>query len=301
MSHRAPWKAFVVVLVALALGAAGCGRQQHPLEPQVPPDGSLEAGLEALPEDGGSSFAASPEEAEAIRHARPVTGPTIISSPGNYRLEDDLEATGDGIVITASDVRLWLGEHRLRGPGNKAGRGVVIAGARNVRVVGGRIERFGIGVVLDQASGCSVVRVGVKGGDETADPAAGNPPQIGVMLVNSAHNAIARNRFRDVNLGIFVRGGGSYRNRIDGNRVVGGEHGLLAICYNPAPGGDPAGPREDRVRHNLLARFGTGIVTSAHSAENAFALNVIRYFDAAWVDENGSNVFRHNRAERLER
>ena len=151
----------------------------------------------------------------------------------------------NGIVVTASQVRLWLGEHRLYGPGNKSGRAVVIDGAQEVKVRGAQIEHFGIGAVLISASRCRIRSLTIRGGDETADPPAGNPPQIGIMLVNSPLNRISGNRLHRVNLGIFVRGGGSYRNSVRDNAVIGGDHGLLAVCYNPAPGTDPAGPHDD--------------------------------------------------------
>lgn len=164
---------------------------------------------------------------------------------------------------------------------------------------GGRIERFGIGAVLLGASRCRIRDLEIRGGDETADPPAGNPPQIGIMLVNSAMNAITGNELSRLNLGIFVRGGDSHGNWIAGNQAVGGDHGLLGICYNPAPGGDPAGPHGDRVTGNLLDRFGTGIVASAQSAGNVFRMNTTRYFTAAYQDQNGTNVFANNRTMQI--
>ena len=166
-------------------------------------------------------------------------------------------------------------------------------------VSGGRIRRFGLGVAVLGAHGCRVRDIGIEGGDETADPANGNPPQIGVMLVNSDENVIAGNHLRDVNLGLFVRGGESRDNLLHHNVVLGGQHGLLGICYNPAPDGGPAGPQGDRVWGNLLSRFGVGISASAGSEANRFADNTIRYFDVAWLDQNGANVFQRNHAMQI--
>ena len=45
--------------------------------------------------------------------------------------------------------------------------------------------------------------------------------------------------------------------------------------------------------------FGTGIVTSSHSAENVFRMNTIRYFTSAYVDENGTNIFVNNRTTQI--
>ena len=241
-------------------------------------------------------------DTDDFANARAIDGPTVITQPGAYRVTRDFAAnptTGDGIVIRSDDVRLWLGDHKLQGPGNKLGRGVVVDNANRVRVHGGHLSTFGIGVVLSGAHECVVRNVDVVGGDEFADPPNGVAPQIGIMLVNSASNRIARNHLHGINLGIFVRGGGSTGNRIHENQVVGLTHGLLGICYNPAPTGGTAGPSQDVVRGNELLRFGTGIVTSIGSQYNRFSENVIEYFTTAYRDFNGTNVFIHNRATKV--
>jgi hypothetical protein len=289
------------ILLLLGVSVSGCGEMKRSLAPEQAATSSAATDQADLFTRGTSERDGDEDHGrDAPRATRPITEPTTIRSPGDYRLVNDLSVTqGDGIVIATSNVRLWLGTHRLYGPGNKMGRAIAIEDARNVIVTGGRIEHFGLGVVLLGATHCSVRGVDVRGGDETADPANGNPPQIGVMLINSAMNHIARNELRDVNLGLFIRGRGSYDNRIDGNRGVGGAHGLLAVCYNPAPGADPAGPHNDRVRSNLLSRFGTGIAASAGSTRNEFKFNTIRYFVSAYVDPSGTNECEHNRTEQL--
>lgn len=241
-------------------------------------------------------------EASVLAAGTAITGPMTIDQPGSYYLANDIgvdPATGDGIVITASNVRLVFVGHKITGLGNKVGRGVVLSDVEHVRVKGGPLEQVGFGAVLMNANHCEVTGLDVRGGDEFADPPNGVPPQIGIMLVNSAYNLIRVNRFDEVNLGIFVRGGGSHDNRIRGNEVLGGDYGLLAICYNPAPGGDPAGPYNDDVSKNRLIRFGTGIQTSAGSHDNGFRFNVIHYFAAPWVDFNGTNGFLHNQTMQL--
>ncbi len=200
-------RGFAVALV-LATFAAGCGRSGQVLAPVASGTGSADAVTVDRNEAGATS--ARDGNDEDGRRATPISEPTTITRSGDYRLTADLSVTeGDAIVITASHVRLWLGEHRLHGPGNKAGRAIVIDGAEDVVVRGGHVENFGFGAVLMNASRCRVRELTIHGGDETADPANGNPPQIGIMLVNSAMNYIGGNRMRDVNLGIFVRGAGS--------------------------------------------------------------------------------------------
>lgn len=292
------------VALLLLLSAFGCGQMHRSLAPQTDAEtgGSVsDPVLLARLDATDAALEAEDDDLPAWpAHATPITEPTTITEPGDYRLAADLRiADGDGILVRASHVRLWLGDHWLRGPGNKAGRAIVLDGARHSSVRGGHVERFGLGVAALGSSECSIRGLDIRGGDDTADPAAGNPPQIGIMLVNSSRNRIARNHLRGVNLGIFVRGGGSYENVIHGNHAEAGSHGLLGICYNPAPGGDPAGPRHDRVTRNVLNRFDTGIVTSEHSANNHFRFNSIRYFTSAYVDHNGTNVFERNEALKI--
>ncbi len=228
-----------------------------------------------------------------------ITAPAVITSPGYYRVANDFVASEDGIVVQADWVWLDLGGHTITGPGNKIGRGIVLDDVEHVLVSGGELETFGIGVALIRTNMSSVRRVDVDGGDEFADPGAGNPPQIGILLVNSYRNVVRRNELEGINLGIFVRGGGSFENRIAWNSVVGGDNGLLGICYNPAMGEGSAGPQRDVVQANFLCGFGGGIQTSAESVENHFRFNTIRYFSFAYQDLNGSNVFSDNNTAQI--
>ena len=293
------------VALLMWVSVIGCGQTKRSLAPQadVAGDGAVTNAASLTKLDLADAALDSDDDDDRPgwhAHATAIKGPTTITRPGDYRLAASLEiASGDGIVIKANHVRLWLGDYRLRGPGNKQGRAITIDGARDVKVRGGNIERFGIGVVVLGSSDCSIKGVSVRGGDETADPANGNPPQIGILLVNSSENRISRNHLHGINLGIFVRGGGSYENVIRRNEVEAGDHGLLGICYNPAMGEGPAGPRKDRVTHNILNRFDTGIQTSMQSERNLFRLNSIRYFTAPYQDLNGSNIFERNRTRKI--
>jgi hypothetical protein len=291
---------------AVLIALAGCGGMHHSLAPDSRTTGAVAAVADPAPAAREAADAAGDgddaDASDSFEHATAITGATTITAGGDYRLVQDIDVTtGDAIVIRANNVRLSLGDHWLRGPGNKLGRAIVLDGCQQVSVRGGHVAHFGLGAALLGTSACAVRGLDVRGGDETADPANGNPPQIGIMLVNSAGNRIAQNGLNGVNLGIFVRGAGSHDNVIRFNHVMAGDHGLLGICYNPAPDGGPSGPQHDRVSRNVLQRFGTGISASAQSVMNTFARNEIAYFDGAYRDLNGTNVFANNSTQQLVR
>lgn len=84
-------------------------------------------------------------------------------------------------------------------------------------------------------------------------------------------------------------------NRIAGNTLTGGQHGQLAICYDPDGLGTPAAPSGDLVCNNLISRFNLGIQTSTGTAGNIFKENAIAYVQQG-INElaPGSNVFEDN-------
>lgn len=280
--------------------AAAC-QKENPLQAPVEDQASAAAASDAVTE---SELEATIQAHLATRGlaksgAVEITGPTVITTPGIYRVGNNFSASGDGIVIQSDYVLLNLDERTITGPGNKAGRGIVLDGVKNVLVRNGNLRTFGVGTALFGTSQALVRNVNLRGGDEVANPPAGIPPQIGVLLVNSYGNFILPNKYRDVNLGIFVRGGGSYNNTIARNTVSAGANGLLGICYNPAAGEGDAGPQNDFVTQNVLNRFGTGIQTSTGSRENRFTHNTIYYFNQPYEDFNGTNVFENNRTQQV--
>lgn len=225
-----------------------------------------------------------------------ITGPIVITEPGTYRVANDFSTDGDAIVVQADDVVLSLGGYTITGPGDLAGRGIVLDGANKVTVRDGILQSFGLGVVLLDTKNSAVRGVRVVGGD-----VATGPPnvQIGTMLINSRDNRLQGNTYEQVNLGIFVRGGGSADNRIQQNTILAGANGLLGICYNPAPGEGPAGPLNDTVKLNSILGFRTGIQASVGSMDNLFTLNTIEYLVQPYEDFNGTNTFVRNRTSEI--
>jgi hypothetical protein len=229
-----------------------------------------------------------------------ITGPTTITEPGFYRVTSDFSASDDAIVIQSDWVFLSLGRFTITGPGDKMGRGVVLDNVNWVCVSGGNLQTFGMGVVLLNSMHTSVRRVHIVGGDVFADPGNGIAPQIGIMAVNSPNNLIFGNRIELLNLGIFIRGGGSHSNRVVTNRLMGGDLGLLAICYNPDGSGDPAGPYGDRVSLNHMSRFRGGIQANSGSHDNVFSHNKIKYFVYDVQDVDDANTFFANQSEQID-
>jgi hypothetical protein len=125
----------------------------------------------------------------------------------------------------------------------------------------------------------------------------GLPPETGVLLVNSRGVHVANNLIARTFLGVFVRGSGSGANTIKGNTIAGGDHGQLGICYNPAPGADPAtdGPAGDLVAENHISRYQTAVQLSPASRASIFVRNYLNFFATAFDEQTpGSNTLANN-------
>jgi len=286
----------------IAIFAAGCSDSGQVTAPTSNDDELNFPVPETQQTEAGLDQQASEVEAQFAKAANwtPISGPTTITQSGYYRVTSDFSASDDAIMIQADHVYLQMHGHTITGPGNKAGRGVVVDGANAVYIYGGSLENFGLGVQMINSSHVYVVGVKVTGGDEFADPANGVAPQIGIMSLNSNSNFIYANHLSLVNLGIFIRGDGSYNNVIYRNFVTGGDRGLLAVCYNPDGSGDPAAGHNDLIIRNFLDRFGLGLQFKAMAHDNRFLANVVYYFNSPWEDLNGSNQIAYNRTRQLQ-
>ncbi len=200
---------------------------------------------------------------------------TWISEPGSYILRYDItnDRGGDGITITASGVTIDLNGHQITTFNKGAGRGIFVNGASGVTVKNGNVSGFQMNVLAMNSSNVTIQDLQIVGADLAP---SGGPSEMGIVLINTRAAFIKGNRISSVNLGIFVRGGGSSGNRIFENIVVGGAtpaNSLLGICYNPAPAGGTDGPRGDVIYNNSIARFGYAIAISQFSISNIFREN----------------------------
>lgn len=225
-----------------------------------------------------------------------------INRPGTYKLWDTQRVnSGDGIIITASNVTLDLNGQTLSAKTRGTGRGIVVQGAKGVTIKGGQVTGFNANVAVLDSQNVTVDGLKILG-----DGLAPNngPTEIGLMLVNSYACDIMNNTVSSVNLGLFVRGERSTGNRLMKNVIVGGAtaaNNLLGICYNPAPtpaGGtaNPAGPRGDSIYNNHIARFGFAIAVSQGSLSNMFNDNTLASFTGGFREpqffsaQGGTNV-----------
>jgi len=209
----------------------------------------------------------------------------IISEPGMYFLDRNLNAAGatPAIDITASNVTLDLNGYTITGPGGKQGTGIRVRNAQGVRVRNGRLVNFAFHVMVANSANVNVSDLQVRGeGLNVTAP----PPEVAVMIVQSRNVTVERNDIYNTGLGIFVRGGLSWGNRIANNVITGGTNAILGICYNPADT-DPMGPRADLIESNHVANYGIGIQLSATSSYNILRNNTLIVRDLP-VDDKGT-------------
>jgi hypothetical protein len=230
------------------------------------------------------------------RGSRNVPSHGFITEPGNYVLAGNLGPSfGAAITNSASDVSLDLNGRSLTGPGGNRGTGILISNASGVRVFNGNIANYGFGVVVEGSRSVRLEGIHIRGlGLAVTAP----PPEVGIMIVQSRNVVVEHNALYNVGLGVFVRGGMSWGNRIAGNTITAGTNGVFGICYNPAPG-DPQGPTGDLIGGNLISGFPVGVQLSDNSASNVFKGNTIAFTNSAFESRNLSNMDLENTKVRL--
>ncbi len=230
-----------------------------------------------------------------------------ISRPGSYKLYHNYTvSSGHGIIITASNVTLDLNGFgaistanaslTAPAPGPNGTRGITVSGARNVEVRNGRVSGFNAMVTVTNSENVRINGLQVSGNNLAP---SGGPTETGITLVNSHGCDILNNSITSVNLGLFVRGGGSGGNRIMKNVISGGTiagNNLLGICYNPDGGATAAGPRGDSIYNNHIARYGFAVAMSSGSVSNMFNDNTLASYTGAFREptafsaQGGTNV-----------
>ncbi len=225
----------------------------------------------------------------------PLSGVTILSEPGTYMLTYGLtvsSSNGAGIQISGNNIVLDLNGQTITGAGNGTGAGVRVIGARNVVVKNGIVEGALMGVVTMMSSNVRVENMMIRG-------MAGAPPEAGIMMVQTWNSVIVNNQIANTALGIFVRGGNSFGNRIENNTLTTSSLSApLGICYNPSDT-DPAGPKGDLIRGNLIRGYRQAIAFSSSSDFSVVEGNTFIFRTSASSNPSETNVFKNNTDVRI--
>ena len=211
---------------------------------------------------------AAPAAAQAT--TGPACGATITS---DTRLRGDLvDCPGDGLVIGADNVTLDLGRRTVDGVG--AGVGIKLTGHRGVKITGGTVREFGVGLALDDADGARVSALTVTG-------IAGR----GIDLANgSDDNDFTAVRSSGNRTGFAVTASSGNRLRLSdlsGNAVT----GVLVF-----------GSAKTRVQGNrVVDNAGNGIAFVEGSTDNEASANVVRgSVTSLWIDTSDRNLLALN-------
>lgn len=211
----------------------------------------------------------------------------VISEPGVYFVDRNLTATATSpaIDITANNVTLDLNGYTIAGPRGKNGTGIRVRNVQSVTVRNGHVQNFAFAVMVASSANITIRDLSIRGeGLVITAP----PPETAILIAQSRNVLVENNNIYNVGLGIFVRGGMSWGNRIVNNNITAGTNGALGICYNPADG-DPLSPRGDLIAGNHITNFSTGIQMAATSAYNVLKENTIAFRNLAIEDAGTFN------------
>jgi hypothetical protein len=209
------------------------------------------------------------------RAAQAAAPALLLDKPGPYVLDHDIMvAGGDAIMITAAGVSLDLGGHNVGISTPGQGRGIVVQGARGVRVSNGKVGSFAVNVLLDTSENVTVEGLQIVGANLAMLPSGtlnpGDPrgtgagfAEVGILTANARGAVVRNNTITSCNAGIFNRGGGSTGSRIEGNTIAGGpiaDNDFLAMCFNGLPTESDNGPSACVVERNHIGHYARGLV-----------------------------------------
>jgi hypothetical protein len=207
----------------------------------------------------------------AVHAAAPAM---LIDKPGVYTLANDLVvAGGDAIMITASGVTLDLSGHNVGISNPGQGRGIVVLGAKGVRVSNGRVGPFAVNVLLDTSENVTVEGLQIVGNNLALLPSGTQNPgdprgtgagfaEVGILLANTRGAVVRNNTLTSVTAGIFNRGGGSTGSLFEGNTITGGPtaaNDFLAMCFNGLPTESDPGPTASVIEGNHIGHYRVGL------------------------------------------
>ena len=187
----------------------------------------------------------------------------VINTPGSYILTSDLTASGDCLVVTASDVLIDLGGFTITGPGSA--NGIVDDGTSadglqtGIRIRNGTVQQFANGINLDFSLQTAAQRVRVNantgyglsanaqafvensvftnnanglilgaGSVVTGNSASGNVTGNGIGVAGCSY--VAGNTAKNNGNGIVIGEGSTALNNVARSNVVG-----MSVFCDPAP------------------------------------------------------------------
>jgi len=181
----------------------------------------------------------------------PVTncGQDLNIDGGSYALTGNLTCPGTALMISAKDVKLALNGFVIAG--DNTGAGIEVGAVSGVRIRGGTIARFVVGIHISGATDARVSSMVLMGNGDgislqssKGNRIAGNlisSNTIGVRLENSNDNTVSTNTISNnrndpsfaVSAGVLVQNGSS-SNLISGNLI--GSNGDVGVTIQASDG-----------------------------------------------------------------
>ena len=128
-----------------------------------------------------------PVSAEAVTV---ISGPTVITEPGTYILDQDILASGagTGLEVRASNVVIEGSGHRLQGVRTGNAQGIRVQGVRGVTIRDLFLERWDTGLFAANAPGLVVERVGASDNSGTGVLVSGDGTLVSLRDVSAFRN-----------------------------------------------------------------------------------------------------------------
>lgn len=263
----------VLGLLALLATAVACGTSAIP-SPTPTPASEPAAAPTPTP-----SPLPGPPPGSTLQCGDVITSDTLLAN--------DLDCTGNALIIGADNVRLDLGGRTLSGPGrgpyiwpNRAlsSVGVHAKGRENVWIGNGTVARFGTGVLMDNTTGSEVNGLTATGSF------------YGIYLVDATENVLADNMVSRNTYGIHLQS--SSRNVAVGNDSSGNLY--------QSPGGygiNLFGSHDNEIKDNIMRANENQGIWTIQSRGNAIYRNDLVGQDFSGggrgngVDDLGANTW----------
>jgi parallel beta-helix repeat protein len=218
----------------------------------------------------------------------------------DLRLENDLVCAGDGLTIAASNIRINLNNHTIRG--NGTGVGVRVTASQNVSIQNGTVRGFLQGMFVSASTG-----IVIKHNELTENATA-------ILLQASSGNTIKGNTARRNTVRAFMfrpnlAGAPSTDNDVVDNKILDNPTGILLISQpgntikgNTISGStvaaidmtSPPGASDNLIKGNLLTTSAVGIRLAAGWASNTILGNTFESNTCALQGPTAGNTVQGN-------